>query len=100
MVRLVDQDGAKVVVRELFQPFWAHQALDAAHRDAEQAVQAGLLGFFHRTAQAGGAKNFVCRLFQQLAPVGEDQDPLPGEYLILRDRGHDDGLAGAGGQDK
>ena len=53
MVGFVNDDGAEIIVGELFQPLGALQALHAANDNAVPAGQAGLFGFFHRAAQAG-----------------------------------------------
>ena len=53
MVGFVNDDGAEIIVGELFQPLGALQALHAANGNAVPAGQAGLFGFFHRAAQAG-----------------------------------------------
>ena len=72
MVGFVDDDGAEIPVVELRQTLGAHQGLDAAHHHPVPGGQAALLGFLHRTGQASGPVQFVGRLFQQFAPVGQD----------------------------
>ena len=98
VVGLVDDDGAEIILREAFQPGGALQGLHAAHHHPEPAVQAGGFGLFHGADKAGGTLQLVGSLFQQLAPVGEDQHPVPGTHLISGHRREHDGLAGAGGQ--
>ena len=53
VVGFVNDDGAEIIMGELFQPLGALQALHAANGNAVPAGQAGLFGFFHRAAQAG-----------------------------------------------
>ena len=70
MVRLVNDDGAEVVMGELFQPLGPLQALHAAHGHAVPAAQAAVLGFFQCTGKPGRALYLVGSLGQQLAAVG------------------------------
>ena len=98
VVGFVDDDGAEVVSGKPFQPGRTLQGLDRAHRDPKPAVEAGGFGLFYGTDQTGRAFQFVRSLFQQLAPMGEDEHPVAGAHLIGGDGGEHDGLAGAGRQ--
>ena len=98
MVGLVDDDGAEIILREAFQPGGALQGLHAAHHHPEPAVQAGGFGLFHGADKAGGTLQLVGSLFQQLAPVRQNEHPVAGTHLIGSHRRKHNGFAGAGGQ--
>ena len=98
VVGFVNDDGAEIILRETFQPGGALQGLHAAHDYPEPAVQTGGFGFFHGADKAGGALQLVGGLLQQLAPVRQNEHPVPGAHLIGGHRRKHDGLAGAGGQ--
>ena len=98
VVCLVDDDGTKIVGRELLQPCGPLQALHAAHYYTAPAVQTGLFCFFHSRRQPRAPFDFIRGLFQQFAAMREDQDAAPAAHLVLRHRCKYDGLARAGGQ--
>ena len=98
VVGLVDDDGAEIILREAFQPGGALQGLHAAHHHPEPAVQAGGFGLFHGADKAGGTLQLVGSLFQQLAPVRQNEHPVAGTHLIGSHRRKHNGFAGAGGQ--
>ena len=97
---LVNDDGPKIILRELAQPLLPHQALYGPNHDPEPASYAGLVRLFHRTAQACCLPDLVRRLLQKLPAVGQDQDPTAMPNLVFRHLGKYNGFPAAGRQDQ
>ena len=92
VVRLVDYDGAEIVCRELPKALLPRERLDGPDRDAEPAAEAGLLRLFGGASKPGRPADFVRRLLQELAAVGQDEHPVAAADAVLRHFREDDGL--------
>ena len=97
---LIYDDCIKIVFRELTEPLFTHHRLYGTDYDAEPAVLTGFFCFFHRTAKPGRFPYLIGCLFEQFAPVCQDQHTVTSADAVLRHLGEYDRLSASGWQDQ
>ena len=100
MVGFIHHYHVEKIGGELLEALLPHESLHGSDGHPVPAVQAGLLRLFHRAAQPCGGQQLVCRLFQQFAPVGQDQAPPALAHHVLHNLTEHDCLPAPGGQNQ
>ena len=95
---LINDDHIEIIIRKLRQTFFPLHGLYGAYRDPEPAPQTGLLCFFCRTSQVRALLDLIRSLFQEFAPVRQDQYPVSLTHTVFCDFCKHDGLSAAGRQ--